>query len=97
MLDLKSFEQIKQLRRPTEVPDQGVMADLLWSELSDGKHDVFACQGILIVAILFLEKGWQDSFKGISYTFGDDVIETFCNEFSIDLIIRSSTHVSCFC
>lgn len=30
--DLKSFDDIRKLPRPTEVPDQGLLCDLLWSD-----------------------------------------------------------------
>ena len=30
--DLHSLEQIRRFPRPTEVPDQGVLCDLLWSD-----------------------------------------------------------------
>ena len=30
--DLKSLEQIKQIPRPTDVPDSGLLCDLLWAD-----------------------------------------------------------------
>ena len=30
--DLDNFQQIQQIVRPTDVPDQGLMCDLLWSD-----------------------------------------------------------------
>jgi serine/threonine-protein phosphatase PP1 catalytic subunit len=30
--NLKSMEQIRQITRPTNVPDQGILCDLLWSD-----------------------------------------------------------------
>jgi diadenosine tetraphosphatase ApaH/serine/threonine PP2A family protein phosphatase len=30
--DLQSMEQIRRLMRPTDVPDQGLLCDLLWSD-----------------------------------------------------------------
>ena len=30
--DLVSIEQIKAVRRPTDVPDSGLLCDLLWSD-----------------------------------------------------------------
>ena len=35
--DLKSMEQIRKIKRPTDIPDSGLMCDLLWS---DPKKDV---------------------------------------------------------
>ena len=33
--DLKSFEQILKIPRPIEIPDQGLLCDLLWSDPDD--------------------------------------------------------------
>ena len=30
--DLQSMEQIRRIPRPTDVPDQGLLCDLLWSD-----------------------------------------------------------------
>ncbi|KAG1415853.1 hypothetical protein G6F57_023795 [Rhizopus arrhizus] len=30
--DLQSFEQIRRVMRPTDVPDTGLLCDLLWSD-----------------------------------------------------------------
>ena len=30
--DLQSMEQIRRIMRPTDVPDQGLLCDLLWSD-----------------------------------------------------------------
>nr|XP_037271496.1 serine/threonine-protein phosphatase PP1-alpha catalytic subunit-like [Rhipicephalus microplus] len=32
--DLQSFDQVKRITRPTEVPDDGLLCDLLWSDPS---------------------------------------------------------------
>ncbi|KAJ1665279.1 serine/threonine protein phosphatase Pzh1 [Coemansia sp. RSA 1813] len=37
--DLASMEQVKQLQRPCDVPDHGVLNDLLWSDPSDTAAD----------------------------------------------------------
>lgn len=33
--------------------------------------------------------GWADNPRGVSYTFGDDVIADFCDKHDIDLIVRA--------
>ena len=30
--DLNNFDQIENIKRPTDVPDKGLLADLLWSD-----------------------------------------------------------------
>jgi len=57
--DLNSPEQIKRISRPTDVPDSGLLCDLLWS---DPELDV---------------TGWAENDRGVSYTFGADVVGKF--------------------
>jgi serine/threonine-protein phosphatase PP1 catalytic subunit len=40
--ELKSLEQIKRVARPTDVPDSGLLCDLLWA---DPDKDIQVCQG----------------------------------------------------
>ena len=68
--DLQKLEQIKELKRPTTVPDTGLLCDLLWS---DPDQDVDT---------------WRDNEKGVSYTFGEKIVENFLRKFNLDLICR---------
>ncbi|CAB1321793.1 unnamed protein product [Coregonus sp. 'balchen'] len=54
--DLQSMEQIRRVMRPTDVPDQGLLCDLLWS---DPDKDVL---------------GWGENDRGVSFTFGSEVV-----------------------
>ena len=69
--DLDSMEQIRQIKRPTDVPDEGLLCDLLWS---DPDKDML---------------GWGRNSRGISVTFGADVILMFLKKHGFDLICRS--------
>ena len=69
--ELTSLEQIKRLIRPTDVPDQGLLCDLLWS---DPSPDV---------------QGWGENERGVSYTFGSDVVQAFLKKHGLDLICRA--------
>ncbi|KAA8548798.1 hypothetical protein F0562_000482 [Nyssa sinensis] len=69
--DLHNLNQIKNLQRPTDVPDSGLLCDLLWS---DPSKDV---------------KGWGMSDRGVSYTFGPDVVTGFLRKHELDLICRA--------
>ncbi|KHG01786.1 Serine/threonine-protein phosphatase PP1 [Gossypium arboreum] len=60
----------KEIQRPTEVPDNGLLCDLLWSD-PDPKIE-----------------GWADSDRGISSTFGADVVAEFLDKSDLDLICR---------
>ncbi|KAK9103755.1 hypothetical protein Sjap_021009 [Stephania japonica] len=69
--DLQNLDQIKNIRRPTDVPDSGLLCDLLWA----GRHiDV---------------KGWGMNRRGVSCTFGADIVEEFVTKHDLDVICRS--------
>lgn len=65
------MEQIRRLMRPTDVPDTGLLCDLLWS---DPDKDV---------------QGWGENDRGVSFTFGVDVVSKFLNRHELDLICRA--------
>lgn len=69
--DLKSLEQIKRIPRPTDVPDKGLLCDLLWS---DPEKNI---------------TGWGENDRGVSVTFGADVVDDFLEMINIDLICRA--------
>ena len=69
--DLQSMEQIRRIMRPTDVPDTGLLCDLLWS---DPDKDV---------------QGWGENDRGVSFTFGADVVAKFLNRHDMDLICRA--------
>eukprot|EP01120_Amphizonella_sp_Union-15-10_P000964 TRINITY_DN11030_c0_g1_i1.p1 TRINITY_DN11030_c0_g1~~TRINITY_DN11030_c0_g1_i1.p1 ORF type:complete len:305 (+),score=44.52 TRINITY_DN11030_c0_g1_i1:98-1012(+) len=69
--DLKSLEQIRRIKRPTDIPDNGLLCDLLWS---DPEKDV---------------KGWGPNDRGVSFTFGSNIIQTFLKDQDLDLICRA--------
>jgi serine/threonine-protein phosphatase PP1 catalytic subunit len=69
--DLASMEQIRRIMRPTDVPDQGLLCDLLWS---DPDKDT---------------SGWGENDRGVSFTFGLDIVSKFLNKHDMDLICRA--------
>ncbi|XP_076903631.1 serine/threonine-protein phosphatase PP1 isozyme 2-like [Bidens hawaiensis] len=69
--DLNDLDQIRELTRPTDVPDNGLLCDLLWS---DPHQEV---------------KGWAMNDRGVSYTFGADVVTEFLIKHDLDLICRA--------
>jgi len=68
--DLQSMEQIRRVMRPTDVPDTGLLSDLLWS---DPDKDI---------------TGWSENDRGVSFTFGPDVVARFLQKHDMDLICR---------
>jgi serine/threonine-protein phosphatase PP1 catalytic subunit len=69
--DLQSMEQIRRIMRPTDVPDQGLLCDLLWS---DPDKDI---------------SGWGENDRGVSFTFGGEVVSKFLHKHDLDLICRA--------
>ncbi|EJW01629.1 hypothetical protein EDEG_03832 [Edhazardia aedis USNM 41457] len=68
--DLKNLDQIKQIPRPIEIPDEGLLCDLLWSDPDN-------------------IRGWGENDRGVSFTFGPDIVEEFLEKHDIDLICRA--------
>ena len=69
--DLQSMDQIRNIPRPTDVPDSGLLCDLMWS---DPEADI---------------AGWAENDRGVSYTFGADVVGKFLNKHDYDLVVRA--------
>ncbi|CAB1121107.1 unnamed protein product [Ectocarpus sp. CCAP 1310/34] len=69
--ELQRLGQILEIPRPIDVPDEGLLCDLLWSDPEAG-----IC-------------GWGRNPRGVSYTFGHDVIEEFLTRHDLDLICRA--------
>jgi len=66
-----NFDQIRRLMRPTDVPDAGILCDLLWS---DPDRDI---------------DGWDENDRGVSFTFGADVVGKFLKKHDLDLVCRA--------
>lgn len=66
------MEQIRRIKRPTDVPDQGLLCDLLWS---DPDKDTVS--------------GWGENDRGVSFTFGAEVVGKFLKKQDFDLICRA--------
>jgi serine/threonine-protein phosphatase PP1 catalytic subunit len=69
--ELTQIDQIKRIMRPTDIPDTGLICDLLWS---DPDKDIV---------------GWGENDRGVSFTFGPDVVAQFLKRHDLDLICRA--------
>jgi len=69
--ELTQIDQIKRIIRPTDIPDTGLLCDLLWS---DPDKDIV---------------GWGENDRGVSFTFGPDVVAQFLKRHDLDLICRA--------
>ncbi|CAG0880331.1 unnamed protein product [Darwinula stevensoni] len=75
--DLQSMEQIRRIMRPIEVPDTGLLCDLLWSNPDKDVQGWGENTSI------------EDGDESVSFTFGPDVVTKFLNRHDLDLICRS--------
>merc|ERR1712113_365660 len=72
MLDgTRTRDKILALERPADIPDQGLLCDLLWS---DPHPDV---------------TGFGPNDRGVSVSFGQDVVRAFLQKEDMDLIVRA--------
>ncbi|KAJ1640635.1 Metallo-dependent phosphatase-like protein [Pavlovales sp. CCMP2436] len=69
--DLHNLVEIQRIPRPTDIPDTGLLCDLLWSDPDKDVH------------------GWGENDRGVSYTFGADVVTRFLQRHELDLICRA--------
>lgn len=69
--DLVSPDLVNRIQRPTEVPEEGLICDLLWSDPEKGIT------------------GWAENDRGVSYTFGEDIVSSFLERNDLDLIVRA--------
>ncbi|XP_067130820.1 uncharacterized protein [Centruroides vittatus] len=69
--DLIDLGQLRSIPRPIDVPDHGLICDLLWS---DPDEDI---------------TGWGENDRGVSYTFGGDVVRSFLEKHDCSLIVRA--------
>jgi serine/threonine-protein phosphatase PP1 catalytic subunit len=69
--DLHNLNQIRSMQRPADVPESGLLCDLLWS---DPSRDV---------------QGWGSNDRGVSYTFGANIVAQFLQKHDLDLIVRA--------
>jgi serine/threonine-protein phosphatase PP1 catalytic subunit len=69
--ELSNMEQIRNIMRPMDVPESGLVCDLLWS---DPDKDV---------------QGWGENERGVSFTFGNEIVSNFLRKHDLDLICRA--------
>ncbi|XP_071796976.1 serine/threonine-protein phosphatase PP1-gamma catalytic subunit B-like [Asterias amurensis] len=69
--DLSTIDQLRHINRPLDIPDHGLVCDLLWADPDD---DI---------------TGWGENDRGVSYTFGGDVVRHFLKRNDLSLIVRA--------
>ncbi len=66
--ELTNLEILTKIVWPCEIPDNGLVCDLLWSDPD------------LSIS------GWGENERGVSYSFGKNIVKHFCESLDIDLI-----------
>ena len=69
--ELLRLEQILNISRPSDVPDEGLLCDFLWADPDPGMV------------------GWGENARGVSYTFGADIVQNFLQKHDLDLVVRA--------
>ncbi|XP_030375700.1 serine/threonine-protein phosphatase alpha-3 isoform [Scaptodrosophila lebanonensis] len=68
--NLFSMDQLRMVNRPCDIPEFGLLCDILWSD-PDSR-------------VL----GWGTNDRGVSYTFGSDIVGTFLSRHGFTLVCR---------
>ena len=89
--ELKSLDQIKDLKRPIEVPDKGKKT-FKKTQKCEGLNDLYIFLGLLC-DLLWSDpdkqvQKWDDNEREFGFTFGPDTISLFLKKHDIDLICR---------
>jgi len=71
--DLKNLDQLKTIKRPTQIPDAGLLCDLVWSDPDDSLYFPFC----------------TNKERGISVCFSKKAVEEFTEKNDLDLICRA--------
>ena len=69
--ELTSLDDIANIARPTDIPDTGLLCDLIWSDPDDT-----------------IDR-WAENDRGVSFTYGGDVVRQFLRKHDLDLICRA--------
>mmetsp|Transcript_18877 Transcript_18877/g.37090 ORF Transcript_18877/g.37090 Transcript_18877/m.37090 type:complete len:386 (+) Transcript_18877:336-1493(+) len=69
--DLITLNDINDIPRPSDVPIEGLLCDLLWSDPTKDSQV------------------WMPSDRGVSYCFGEQVVDAFLKAFDVDIIVRA--------
>jgi len=69
--ELMKLEQISDIRRPCDVPDVGLLCDLLWADPDQSSET------------------YQHNDRGVSFTFGSNIVKEFLNKHDLDLVVRA--------
>ena len=71
--NLTHIDKINSIKRPCDIPESGLLCDLLWSD-PDSEHN---------------RNGWHENDRGVSYVFGKNEVVSFLQKNNLQLICRA--------
>ncbi|GME72676.1 unnamed protein product [Ambrosiozyma monospora] len=100
---LTNLGQIKKIARPTDIPEDGLLADLLWSDPQE--NNAFSLPSSSSSSSSSSNNNatsstsgkslkqwgasdWTPNDRGVSYCFNKKVVNKFCDFFQFDLVAR---------
>jgi serine/threonine-protein phosphatase PP1 catalytic subunit len=94
--ELSQMEQIANIARPCDVPDTGLLCDILWADpdpsITVRCVKATSCSflhGRLYFSMVVVQQGWGENDRGVSFTFGGDVVRQFLRRHDLDLVVRA--------
>ena len=101
------MEQIRRIMRPTDVPDQGTHTHThththtLMFHTSSSSSSSSSSQGLLC-DLLWSDPDketmrWGENDRGVSFTFGPEIVSSFLAKHDLDLICRAHQVCVCVC
>lgn len=78
--ELKSIEQLYDIQRPSEVPEKGLLCDILWTDPTDATPEDGSNWG-------------KNEERGVSYVFTKEVVKEFIKNNGLNLICRAHQEI----
>lgn len=73
--NMTNYNDINKIQRPCEIPDTGILCDLMWSDPNTESS--------------IGDRGWLENDRGVSHIFCADVLREFLKKNNLDLICRA--------
>jgi serine/threonine-protein phosphatase PP1 catalytic subunit len=99
------MEQVANIARPCDVPDTGLLCDILWADpdpsITVRRHvgllwcllcsscPCLSSNAFIFCCCLLNQQGWGENDRGVSFTFGGDVVRQFLRRHDLDLVVRA--------
>lgn len=82
------MDQIRRILRPSDVPDSGIFCDLVSAQVTffGQRQSLIAFTSQMWADPEPGQRGWGENDRGISFTFGPDVVERFLAKHDLHLI-----------